>query len=415
LGRQALTNRIFDVAIVGGGAAGIAAARRLAETRCSVVLLEASDRLGGRARTRAGDGLALDLGCGWLHSADRNPLAKLAEAQAVEIDKTAPAWGRQFADLGFAKDEQREAEEAYEAFDKRLRDEPPASDRAADALEPGNRWNCYLEARSSYINGAALDALSVRDYLAYADADSEVNWRLPGGYGAFVAASAPAEFISLSTIVTAIDHSELPIRIETSQGTVRSDFVIVTVPTNVLARETIRFRPALDDKLEAASRLPLGLADKLFLALDRPQEFEPDSHLLGSPHRAETGSYYLRPFGRPVIEAFFGGKAARALADGGAVAAADFAVEELVSLLGSDFRKLVRPLAGSGWSREPFILGSYSHALPGEAAARQILAEPVAGRLYFAGEACSAADFSTAHGAWQTGLEAAEAILSAMV
>ena len=252
----------------------------------------------------------------------------------------------------------------------------------------------------------------MQDYLAYAAADTEVNWRLPAGYGALIAASAPDGGISLSTAVTMIDHSEAPIRLETSRGTVRAEAVIVTVPTAVLVCGTIRFRPALDDKLDAASQLPLGLADKLFLALDHPQEFEPDSHLLGSPHRAETGSYYLRPFGRPVIEAFFGGKAARALAGGGIAAAADFAAEELVSLLGSDFRRRLRPLAGSGWSRDPFILGSYSHALPGHAGARQKLARPIAGRLYFAGEACSTADFSTAHGAWQTGIEAAEAIVS---
>ena len=252
----------------------------------------------------------------------------------------------------------------------------------------------------------------MRDYLAYAAADTDVNWRVPGGCGAFIASSAPDEGISLSTAVTTIDHREAPIRLETSRGTVRADAVIVTVPTEVLTSGAIRFRPGLNDKLDAASHLPLGLADKLFLALDQPQEFDPDSHLIGSPHRAETGSYYLRPFGRPVVEAFFGGKAARSLAGGGVDAAADFATEELVSLLGSDFRRRLRPLAGSDWSRKPFILGSYSHALPGHSAAREALSRPIDGRLYFAGEACSTTDFSTAHGAWQTGINAAEAILS---
>jgi monoamine oxidase len=70
--RQHLMNTDFVIVIVGGGAAGIGAARRLAAGRVSTLLLEASDRIGGRARAEKVAGLPLDLGCGWLHSADRN-------------------------------------------------------------------------------------------------------------------------------------------------------------------------------------------------------------------------------------------------------------------------------------------------------------------------------------------------------
>src|SRR5687767_6844553 len=130
-----------DILIVGGGAAGIAAGRRLAGSRHSVLLLEASDRLGGRAFTRSLAGMPLDLGCGWLHSADRNPWVALAEAEGWPIDKTPPAWREQWQEIGFSAREQREAMAAFEAFDKRLREDAPASDRASDALEPACRWN----------------------------------------------------------------------------------------------------------------------------------------------------------------------------------------------------------------------------------------------------------------------------------
>jgi monoamine oxidase len=66
-----------------------------------------------------------------------------------------------------------------------------------------------------------------------------------------------------------------------------------------------------------------------------------------------------------------------------------------------------------GWKADPFARGSYSYALPGKAGCRQVLAEPVDGRLFFAGEACSRADFSTAHGAYRTGVAAAEAVIAA--
>ncbi|HKF72147.1 MAG TPA: FAD-dependent oxidoreductase, partial [Stellaceae bacterium] len=77
----------IDVAVVGAGAAGLAAAHRLRERGVSTLVLEARDRLGGRAHTVITDtGYPVDLGCGWLHSADRNPWVPIARALGFEID-----------------------------------------------------------------------------------------------------------------------------------------------------------------------------------------------------------------------------------------------------------------------------------------------------------------------------------------
>lgn len=400
---------MLDILIIGAGAAGIAAGRRLADSRLSFRILEAAPRLGGRAHTATIEGLPLDLGCGWLHSADRNPWAKLAADQGLDIDKTPPAWEHQFEDLGFTNAEQEAAGQAFAEFDRRLREIPPPNDCAAEALSADDPWKPYLEALSGFINGAVLEQLSVADYLAYEDADTGVNWRLSEGLGAFVAGSASALPIDLSIVVEAIEWSRAGIVARTSAGTIEARRAIVTVSTEVLARERLRFTPPLPDKVEAAARLPLGLANKAFLALDRPEPFEPDTQLIGDPRNAETGAYYLRPFGYPVIECFFGGAGARGLEAEGEDAATAFGIEQLVHLLGSDMRRRLRPLAESRWAADALIGGSYSHALPGHADARAALAEPVADRLFFAGEACSAADFSTAHGAWETGVAAAEA------
>ena len=137
-----------------------------------------------------------------------------------------------------------------------------------------------------------------------------------------------------------------------------------------------------------------------------------ESHLLGRLDRAATGSYYLRPFGRPVIECFLGGANARALEKAGAVAAIAFAIGELRDLLGGNFARGLTPIAVTHWGLEPTIGGSYSHACPGHAGARAVLAAPVNERLCFAGEACSAHDYSTAHGAWESGIAAADWIES---
>lgn len=405
---------MIDILIVGGGAAGIAAGRRLAGEKVTSLIVEASDRLGGRGHTRRISGMPLDLGCGWLHSADRNPWATLAAQTGTEIDKTPPAWGVQFEGLGFSADDRKAAQDVHAAFHRRLREAPPSSDLAADAMERGNSWNCYLEALSGFMNGAELEQLSVADYLAYVDADTGVNWRLPGGYGAFVAGAADELPVRIATPVTEIDRRGPVLVARTPAGPIEARAMIVAVPTNVLADERLRFMPPLPDKTEVAARLPLGLANKAFLGLDRPEPFEPDTHLLGNPRSAETGAYYLRPFGRPVIECFFGGAGARALEAEGEGAALDFAVEQLVALLGSGMRRRFISLAETRWAADPLFGGSYSHALPGHHAARAALARPVESRIFFAGEACSMSDFSTAHGAGETGVLAAEAALAVL-
>ena len=98
---------------MGGGAAGVGAARRLAGSGLSTLLLEASSRLGGRAHTQEIAGLDLDLGCGWLHSADRNSWAAIARAAGTAVDQSRAAWGAQFRNLGFTQAEQAEAWKAF--------------------------------------------------------------------------------------------------------------------------------------------------------------------------------------------------------------------------------------------------------------------------------------------------------------
>src|SRR5215813_127359 len=102
-----------EVVIVGGGAAGIAASRRLHDAGVDCLLLEARARLGGRAFTiHAGPDFPIDLGCGWLHSADRNPWTKIVQAEGLTLDKTPPPWGRRAMPIRFPIAEQASFEAA---------------------------------------------------------------------------------------------------------------------------------------------------------------------------------------------------------------------------------------------------------------------------------------------------------------
>ena len=178
-----------DIVVVGGGAAGIGAARRLASAKLTTLLLEAGPRLGGRAWTHEMRGLTLDLGCGWLHSAARNAWTPIATGAGIPLDRTRPAWGTQYRDLGFPPAEQAEARQAFAQWMQRMATAPPPGDCAADALLAGNPWNDYIRAIVGFISGARLERLSIADYLAYDENSTDDNWRAHSGFGALIAGS----------------------------------------------------------------------------------------------------------------------------------------------------------------------------------------------------------------------------------
>jgi monoamine oxidase len=409
-----MTNNDVEVIVIGGGAAGVAAARRLHDASVRCLILEARARLGGRAWTITdASGFALDVGCGWLHSADRNPWARIALELGATIDETPPPWMRPPLTNGFPRVDHAAYREALNRFYARLHKAAQHDTDAAAStlLEPGSRWNGLINAVSTYASGAELDRVSVKDLDRYDD--SGINWRVFEGYGFVVSAYGAGLAVKFDCPVRGIDRSGKRLLVDTPQGAIAADQVIVTVPSTVLALERIAFTPALPAKIAAAQALPLGLDDKLFLSLDDAEEFDKDVRMFGRTDSAATAGYHFRPFGRPMIEAYFGGTLAIDLEKGGAHAFFDFATAELVNHLGSHFARRIKPIGGHHWGRDPFSLGSYSYASPGFADCRQTLAEPVENRLFFAGEACSSHDFSTAHGAWQTGVAAAEQVIAA--
>lgn len=405
----------FDVVVVGAGAAGLAAARRLMCAPMSVMVLEARGRIGGRAHSIvAPQGWGLDLGCGWLHSADVNPFSRIAGSLGFDIDKSLPPWMRQSGNQDFSAQQQAAFGREFAAFEERAEAAAASGeDRpASELLTPGSPWNFVLNAFSAFYNGAEFDQVSVLDYAAYRD--TEVNWRVPAGYGTLVEAFGAEIPVTLEAPATLIDHGGERIRIETPKGELTARAVVLTVPSDLIAAGVPRLDPPLPIKAEAAAGVPLGLADKQFLTVDGAEEFPIDGHLFGRVDRTETGSYHLRPFGRPLIEVFVGGRHARHLESEGRGALAAFAIEELCELLGSSWRTRLSPVAASAWGGDRWARGSYSHALPGRAGDRAILAAPHEGRLFFAGEATSPAFFSTAHGAYESGVRAAEEAIAVL-
>lgn len=145
-----------------------------------------------------------------------------------------------------------------------------------------------------------------------------------------------------------------------------------------------------------------------------PSEFEPETQVVGNPWSSLTGAYYIRPFGRNVVESFYGGEAASEIWSLGPAHAYDFAINELVRLLGSRVRSSLRSFAVSGWKRDPWVQESYSCASPQKSIARSDLARPYEGKIFFAGEATHRTAFSIVHGAFLSGERAAQEALDAL-
>jgi monoamine oxidase len=405
-----------DVAVIGAGAAGIGATRRLGEAgSVSVLMLEARDRVGGRVHTIEPAGFPCDCGAEWLHSADRNPLSPIAQRLGFSVHRRPPEWTTRLRRSGETVEAEADWIATREAQGRARRKAAaePEDRPLASLVEPGGRWNELLDATSSWGNGAELDRVSVKDYVRYED--SGLNWRLQEGYGRLFETLAEGRPVTLKTAVSRIDHREQMIRLETARGTVTAARVIVTVPTSIIAGESLRFDPPLPDKVAAAAGLPLGVDDKLFISLSgQLPGVERDAYLVGSTTSRETMSYQVRPFDRPAIYCFFGGRWAAALEREGEAGMFSFAAGELARLFGNDIRRQIAPLASTAWLHDPWARGSYSYALPGHADDRALLATPVDDRLFFAGEACSPNFFSTAHGAYLTGIAAAEAALASL-
>ena len=376
-------------------------------------MLEAASRVGGRAYTVTCEGFAVDLGCGWLHSAERNPWAAVAEAAGLTIDRSPARWDRQWRDIGFPPADQAAFGVAYAAFDAEVERRLAAPDvPLADALPAAGEWAPGIDAIVGYLDGAAAADVSLHDHAAFDAAASDNNWRVREGLGTAVARAAIGLDVRLNTPVTAVEAGRDGLRIMTDGGDLDAAVVIITVSTAALA--AIRFAPDIAGQRAAAANLPLGAVGKVFFRVDGPTEFPIDGHLRGQPRAARSASHRLRPFGWPVIESYFGGPYAADLAKAGEAATVAAMTDELADLLGSRWRTRLRPLAVSHWTSEPFIGGAWSYARPGHRDARLTLAEPVAGRIFFAGEACERNDVGTAHGAYASGTAAAAGALAAL-
>ena len=402
-----------EVAIVGAGAAGLAAAKTLQKAGRTFRVFEAMDRIGGRALTESETfGFPFDQGCAWLHAADRNPFFP---------DARAAGWHLHHHEMGvdyiyYGRSEAGAAglaalAAAEGAVDEALRGGAPASDRLSDVLPDAVAGSAAGTFRGPMDFAQDADELSIADMAAAADLNP--NYFTLEGFGALVHRWGSDVPVELATPVREIRWDGPGVTLNTDRGSVQADKVIVTVSMGVLTYDVLRFTPDLPEDHDAAfDDLPMGLLTKIPLIVEGERfDKEPFDDLL-IERRGNGDIYFLCfPFELDLMVGFVGGDFAWEMECAGEAAAVDFATERLVRTFGGNARKAVKKGAMTKWGSQPWTRGAYAAARPGQAAARQVLREPVADRIYFAGEALAGPLVQTCGGARVSGEQVAAAIV----
>lgn len=405
-----------DVAIVGAGAAGIAAARKILAAGRRVVILEAADRVGGRCITdTATFGLPFDTGAHWLHAPDLNPLAKLAPRAGVEIYSAPPG---QKVRIGRRNARESELEQFFAVLVRARRAIEDASRGKTDsslAQAMPKDLGEWAQSVEFYLGpfgcGKDFADLSVVDFQRSSERDVDAYCRQ--GFGTLLAKLAEGLPVQLSTPVTRIvPQARGGITIETGKGALQARAVIVTVSTNVLADG--KLVPDLPKRqLDALSRLRLGHYERIVLEIpDNPFGLARDDLVFEKTDGKQTAALLGNVGGSSLSYVDVAGSFGRELGAKGPREMTAFAMEWLDKLFGSDVKKAVKRTHATQWAFAPYVQGAFSAASVGGQPSRRILmTEPLRDRIFYAGEAAHETLWGTVGGAWESGERAGDQAL----
>lgn len=430
------------IIIIGAGMAGIAAARTLHDAGHAVKIVEARDRIGGRTHTDLSLGFCNDLGAAWIHGPSANPMTALAKRFGVATRDTDFENRSGSAVMAFAADGSpidmaeytvglRYFRGLYDRFFTSILFERPgeevrsladllplilaAGDELSDVARQGYYYSSVI--RSQYSDAADLHEIDWRLSNRYVKLPGGDLLLPGGGYGRIADCLAEGLTIETGVVVERIQYGDGGVCLVTNRGEEQCEHAVITVPLGVLKAGSITFSPALPaEKIAAIKRIGYGQYEKLALKFPRcfwPTEPQRFSYLPGTQPELFTSWLNMVPYcGEPVLVASHAGSRARLTNRWDDETIIHEGMTVLRKLFGPHIPEPVAHIR-TGWEADPFSRGSYSFSqVGGQLGDRRTLAEPIADRLFFAGEAVHSRYFGTVHGAYETGIRAAREIMS---
>jgi monoamine oxidase len=407
--------READVVVIGAGAAGVAAARRIQAANRKVIMIEASGQVGGRCVTDATSfETPFDRGARWLHNPDTNPMIKLARTVGLDVSPVVLGQkiriGRRNARAGETEEFLAALVRANRAVDDASHGKIDVSVASALPKDLGD-WAGTAE----FVLGASATGKDTRDVSAIDKAhgtDRNAVIACRQGLGTLMSKLGGELPLALSTPANQITWGGRDVTVDTPAGKIAARAAIITVSSNVLAAGNIKFTPELPKRqLDAASKLSLGSYDRIALQVPgNPLGLGRDDYVIEQSNSTRTALLFANVGGSSLCLIDVAGSFGRDLSAQGEAAMAAFATEWLSKLFGSDAAAGIKKTSATRWNAAPFVLGAMSSAVPGGQPSRKILTEPL-GSLFLAGEATHETLWGTVDGAWESGERAADAAL----
>lgn len=393
------------VLIIGAGAAGLYAGYMLQSKGINFQILEAASRYGGRVGKLTGFAdYPLDLGAQWLHGKN-NIMGRLVAKTKTRItldDSAEYYWFNNQVVKSLPRD--------IEAIFLREDDLPDISFKDFATREGFGTGYANIVECIAGDSGAAARRIS-----AYWKIKEEENWvsgdddfKFQQTYFDLIDTQIAATIkdkIKLNTIVSKIDYSQNSIIVtDSNHNTFSGDKIIVTVPITILKSKSIEFIPALPrEKTTAFSKIGMDAGMKVFLKF-RSKFY--NENITGGSVCASYSDEIIGKTGRDnILLAFIMGEQAEYLTSLGSDRAITNALlKELDTMYGGQATASFIAAHVINWTTNPFIRGAYSYSTIGIGNARQIAAQPVDEKIYFAGEAMNInGNHQTVFGAAETG------------
>jgi monoamine oxidase len=416
-----------SVLVIGGGVAGLAAARRLSDTGHTVTLIEARNRLGGRIHTihDARLPIPVELGAEFVHGKPKE-VWQIARSQNLILGSLE---GDNWCSEGLTLKKCNDYWPRWKKVAKQIKFGKSHPDRSfADFLDSWKNLDdeTYKTAMGfgQGFHAARAERISMQHLAKSQEASDAISgdtpYRILSGYDSVVrylsAFDRKRVRVYLNTIVQEIQWRPGRVRVDDE---FEADRAIITLPLGVLQAEIVRFTPDIQEKKLALAQMAMGPAVKIVFMFDSPFWEERGLTDLSFIHaRGEKVPTWwtTRPVATPVLIGWAGGPAAETLefsAKDVIITAAIKSLANALKMLPGEVERRLRASFVADWQMDPFSLGAYSHVPVGAIGAPSMLAKPIGDTLFFAGEATNTdGHSSTVHGAIATGYRAADEILA---